>query len=78
VQNCDCIVFTSSSTVHNFFDYSSPAVMQELKDMAIACIGPITEGALRRHGFSAQIVPAQYDFKSLAEAIIKYYEKVKR
>ena len=27
VQNCDCIVFTSSSTVHNFFEYSTPAVL---------------------------------------------------
>ena len=31
VQNCDCIVFTSSSTVHNFFEYSTPAVLQELE-----------------------------------------------
>ena len=77
VQNCDCIVFTSSSTVHNFFEYSTPAVLQELKDMAIACIGPITEGALRKHGFSAGIVPEKYDFTSLAEAIIKYYKELR-
>jgi len=77
VQNCDCMVFTSSSTVHNFFEYSTPAVLQELKDMAIACIGPITEGALRKHGFNARIVPEKYDFTSLAEAIIKYYRELK-
>ena len=77
VQNCDCIVFTSSSTVHNFFEYSTPAVLQELKDMAIACIGPITEGALRKHEFRARIVPEKYDFTSLAEAIIKYYKELR-
>jgi len=77
VQNCDCIVFTSSSTVHNFIEYATPAILLELKDMAIACIGPITEGALRKHGFTARIVPAQYDFRSLAEAIINYYKAVK-
>jgi uroporphyrinogen-III synthase len=63
--------------VHNFFEYSTPAVLQELKDMAIACIGPITEGALRKHGFSAGIVPEKYDFTSLAEAIIKYYKELR-
>ena len=62
-----CIISLSTAT---------PAVLQELKDMAIACIGPITEGALRKHGFTARIVPLQYDFRSLAEAIINYYERV--
>jgi len=69
----DCLVFTSSSTVHNFFDSAPSGVLPELREMIMACIGPITEGALRKRGFSAHIVPATYDFASLAEAIIKYY-----
>ncbi len=74
----DCMVFTSSSTVHNFFALAPPAFLQELRDMVIACIGPITESALRSHGFSAHIMPEKYDMVSLAEAIIKYYKELKR
>jgi uroporphyrinogen-III synthase len=45
--------------------------------MVMACIGPITEGALRKRGFNAHIVPEKYDFVSLAEAIIKFYARDK-
>lgn len=69
----DCLVFTSSSTVHNFFDSVPASVLPELRDMVMACIGPITEGALRKRGFNAHIVPERYDFTSLAEAIIRFY-----
>jgi uroporphyrinogen III methyltransferase/synthase len=69
----DCLVFTSSSTVHNFFDSVPSGVLPELRDMVMACIGPITEGALRKRGFNTQIVPERYDFVSLAEAIIRFY-----
>jgi uroporphyrinogen III methyltransferase / synthase len=71
----DCIVFTSSSTVHNFFDSVPSGVLPELRDMVMACIGPITEGSLRKRGFNAHIVPEKYDFVSLAEAIIKFYAR---
>ncbi len=69
----DCLVFTSSSTVHNFFDSVPAGVLPEMRDMIMACIGPITAGALRKRGFNAHIVPERYDFNSLAEAIIKFY-----
>jgi uroporphyrinogen III methyltransferase/synthase len=69
----DCVVFTSSSTVHNFFDFAPPAVLSELCHMVLACIGPVTETALRKHGYSAHIIPESYDFDSLAQAIIRYY-----
>ncbi len=69
----DCIVFTSSSTVHNFFDFAPPAVLSELRTMVMACVGPITESALRKHGYAAHIMPERYDFESLAQAIISYF-----
>jgi uroporphyrinogen-III synthase len=49
--------------------------MPELRDMVMACIGPITEGSLRKRGFNAHIVPEKYDFVSLAESIIKFYAR---
>jgi uroporphyrinogen III methyltransferase/synthase len=73
----DCVVFTSSSTVHNFFSILPQGFVQELHYMVLACIGPITANTLRKYGFAPHIIPESYDLPSLAEAIINYYSTLR-
>lgn len=76
----DCITFTSSSTVQNFFSLLSNAEREKLKKNAalqIASIGPITTRTLKDHRFPPDIVALKPTTKHLARAIVKFYFRVK-
>jgi uroporphyrinogen-III synthase len=48
----DWILFTSASTVEQFVALMGPGVVERLRIEAnVACIGPVTAEAARRHGF---------------------------
>jgi uroporphyrinogen III methyltransferase / synthase len=69
----EVITFTSSSTVNNFVkimgsNFNLP------KSVKIACIGPVTEAAAARAGFSVDIHQEEYTMEGLVQALIDYYE----
>lgn len=73
-KKIDAIAFTSSSTVNHFVELlKTRDLRQLLKDIAIACIGPITAKTAKSWGMRVQIEPKQYTIPSLAQAIVDYF-----
>jgi uroporphyrinogen III methyltransferase/synthase len=72
----DCVTFTSSSTVSNFFSmFDRERIAPLLERTAIACIGPITAETARKHGLVVSIMPADYTIPAFAEAIAAHYSR---
>jgi uroporphyrinogen III methyltransferase/synthase len=72
----DMITFTSSSTVMNFFTSLGDRIeLKDLKKVAMACIGPITEKKLAERGFTSQVVPEKFTIPALVDAIADYYTR---
>jgi uroporphyrinogen III methyltransferase/synthase len=70
----DCITFTSSSTVSNFFSlFDRDEILARLRDVAVASIGPITSQTAREHGLKIDIQPKDYTIKALAQAICDHF-----
>ena len=71
----DCLTFTSSSTVSNFFDLISNEDLLRCADrMAVACIGPITGGTAEKFGLKTSIMPSEYTIRGLVDSIVSYFE----
>ena len=74
----DCLTFTSSSTVSNFFSLlPQDEVLPLLQKTAIACIGPITAQTAEQYGLKIDIMPSEYTISGLLEAIRSYFEEKK-
>ena len=72
----DAITFTSSSTVNHFAELLKKEDLQILlKDIAIACIGPITARTAKGWRIRVQIQPKQYTVPGLTQAIVQYFRK---
>ena len=76
----DLIVFTSAKTVRNFWKTTAAIVGEErtqqlLHQAVIAVIGPITGEAVREHGKTACIIPAESTVTALCDAIRKFFLK---
>jgi len=72
----DAITFTSSSTVNHFAELLKKEDLQKLlKDIAIACIGPITARTAKKWKMRVQIQPKQYTIPALTQAIVQYFRK---
>lgn len=69
----DIITFTSSSTVVNLV-YQLGGEVELLKDVSLACIGPITADACRKYGLEPQIISDTFTIQGLTEAIRKGVE----
>ncbi|MCD4762684.1 MAG: uroporphyrinogen-III synthase, partial [Desulfobacterales bacterium] len=70
----DLITFTSSSTVKNFKAILPDNVFEtQMKDITIACIGPITADTAKNLGFEVHIVAKSFTIPGLCEAILDYY-----
>ncbi len=70
----DCITFTSSSTVSNFFSlFDRDEILAQLRKVAIASIGPITSQTAQEHGLEIDIQPEAYTIKALAQAICNHF-----
>jgi uroporphyrinogen III methyltransferase/synthase len=70
----DCVTFTSSSTVSNFFGlFDREEILPLLRSVTIASIGPITSRTAEEHGLKIDIQPRDYTIKGLAEAIRDHY-----
>ena len=68
----DMIVFTSSSTVKNLETILQPWP-HRLKDIAIACIGPITKKTAEERGLKVDVIPKKYVTTSLLESITEFF-----
>jgi len=72
----DAITFTSSSTVNHFAELLKKEDLQKLlKDIAIACIGPITARTAKNWKMRVQIQPKQYTVPALTQAVVQYFRK---
>ncbi|MBC2694064.1 MAG: uroporphyrinogen-III C-methyltransferase [Desulfobacteraceae bacterium] len=70
----DLITFTSSSTVKNFKAILPDNIFEtKMKDITIACIGPITADTAQNLGFEVHIVANSFTIPGLCEAILDYY-----
>lgn len=76
-NSIDVITFTSSSTVTNFIDLIGKENLALLKDVKLACIGPVTQKTAEDNGLAVHILPTQYTVEALANAIESYFNKVK-
>ncbi|MDE0077323.1 MAG: uroporphyrinogen-III synthase [Caldilineaceae bacterium] len=73
----DVVLFTSASTVHNFVSRlkaeSGDAGM--LCDVTVACIGPMTAEAARRHDLPVQIVAKHRTVEGLVQSLKSYFAR---
>jgi uroporphyrinogen III methyltransferase / synthase len=69
----DVITFTASSTVDNFVSLVGHNSLSALKDVVIACIGPITAKTAEKHGLTPTVIPEKYTVESLVLALENYY-----
>lgn len=69
-RSVDCITFTSSSTVQNLAAMLGEELMLDmLKGVAVASIGPITSKSCRDLGLKIDVEPKTYTLEALAEAL---------
>ena len=70
----DVIAFTSSSTVDHFAELLKKEDLKKLlKDIAIACIGPVTAKTAKEWGMKVHIQPKEYTILGLSRAIAEYF-----
>lgn len=77
-REVNCVTFTSSSTVNNFFSLlNSKEQNQILRSPKIfaASIGPVTTQSLKRRGWRPKIIAAKPTTEHLADAIIHFFKK---
>ncbi len=73
-KEIDMVTFTSSSTVRNFIKMLDTTGLKDLlKDVTVACIGPITAGTARDMGLNVDVVADNYTIEGLIEAVLKFY-----
>ena len=70
------VTFTSSSTVKNFikmFEAERSRFSEWMKEVSVACIGPITAQTAEEEGLKVSLMPKEYTIKALTDAIAAYY-----
>jgi len=70
-QKPHAVVFTSTSTVHNFLELLGKENVALLTDVKLASIGPVTSQTLKKSGLQAHIEAAEYTIPALADALAK-------
>jgi uroporphyrinogen III methyltransferase / synthase len=66
----DCVTFTASSTVENFFGvFGEEEAARLLSGTKVACIGPITAGTACRRGLRVDAEADEYTIPGLVEAV---------
>ena len=69
------ITFTSSSTVKNFVSIVGSEVIGYLKDVCVACIGPVTADTCREMGVPVCVIPTDYTVDALFEALVEHFRR---
>jgi uroporphyrinogen III methyltransferase/synthase len=71
----DCVTFTSSSTVSNFFAMVGKEEFERCKEKTvIACIGPITAETAAGFGLKTDVMPSEYTIGGLVEALVDHFK----
>jgi len=73
----DMVTFTSSSTVSNFvkmFRADGNRLQEWMRNVAVACIGPITAKTAKENNFKVSLVPPNYTIESLTESIMLFFK----
>lgn len=65
----DAVTFTSASTVRNLFTLVGARAPHLLRDVVVACIGPVTAEEARAHGLAVDVLPGEYTVQGLADAL---------
>ncbi|HJN15171.1 MAG TPA: uroporphyrinogen-III C-methyltransferase, partial [Armatimonadota bacterium] len=69
----DVVTFASSSQVTSFCEcLEGRDVPELLKDVTVACIGPITAKTAVERGLAVAVSPDQYTISGLVEALVEY------
>lgn len=73
----DAVAFTSSSTVTCFCTrfMAEGGRLEDLRGVAVACIGEKTAATAREQGLDVAVVPATSTLEGLVEAIQAYYQR---
>ena len=71
-EGADLVVFTSSSTVRNFF----AAQLKLPSGVAMASIGPVTTKTLAEHGVKPAVEAERHDIEGLVGAIVDFRSKM--
>jgi len=72
----DAITFTSSSTVNHFAELLKKEDLKDLlKDVVIACIGPVTSRTAKQWRMKVRIQPKEYTIPGLTEAIADFFSR---
>jgi uroporphyrinogen III methyltransferase / synthase len=72
----DVVTFTSSSTVNHFAELLKKEELKGfLKNVTVACIGPVTARTAEGLGMKVRIQPKEYTIPALTEAIVNYFAK---
>ena len=72
----DVITFTSPSTVNNFITIMGKNLNLP-ENIRIACIGPVTEKAAEKAGFTVDIMQGPHEITGLVEAMKEWFENIK-
>jgi len=76
-RSVDCITFTSSSTVQNLAAMLGEELMMDmLKGVTVASIGPITSKSCRELGLKVDIEPGSHTLDALTEALEAHFGQV--
>jgi uroporphyrinogen III methyltransferase/synthase len=65
------ITFTSSSTAKNFFRLLGKDPQEQVKNVKLASIGPVTTATLKELGFEATVQAEKFTIEGLVEAMVK-------
>ena len=68
-RKIDAVIFTSSQTVKNLFKIAGGSLKDNLKNVKICAIGPITAKTLLELGVSPDFVPEDYTVKACLDAL---------
>lgn len=69
-RSVDCVTFTSSSTVQNLAQMlGEDRMLDMLKGVVVASIGPITSRSCRELGLKVDIEPSEYTLAALTDAV---------
>jgi hydroxymethylbilane synthase len=75
-QGFDAILFTSGSTVRNFMaaTQTHPALLAQLHQATVVCIGPVTAQSACEAGLTVQLIAEAATSEALIEALLRHYQ----
>ncbi|NRA33969.1 MAG: uroporphyrinogen-III C-methyltransferase [Polyangiaceae bacterium] len=72
-KELDCVLFTSSSTVHSMVEVLGDRARECLSGVVVASIGPITSEACRENGIEPDLIATEYTVPGLLDALEQHY-----